>query len=49
VDEDALAFLLRLNATCAAAEAAGTPVTGPGLPAGVPAGAFVTPDALRMP
>ncbi|MFA6169091.1 MAG: type IIL restriction-modification enzyme MmeI, partial [Gemmatimonadaceae bacterium] len=47
--EDALAFLLRLNANCAAAEATGTPVIGPGLPPGVAPGTLVSPDAVRMP
>lgn len=49
VTEDALAFLLRLNANCAAAEATGMPVIGPGLPPGVAPGALVSSDAVRMP
>lgn len=45
---DVLAFLLDLNQTLAAAEAAGTPIVGPGLPPSAPdASAFVTPDAVR--
>ncbi len=48
-DEDILAFLLRLNSECAAAESKGTPITGPGLPPGYGAGSLVTGDAVRMP
>ena len=48
--QDALAFLLDLNHTLAAAEAKGLPVTGPGLPA-IAKGTkgFVTNDCLAMP
>ncbi len=47
---DVLAFLLALNGSLAAREAAGDPVVGPGLPAalGLAPGAFVTADAVRV-
>ncbi len=46
---DILAFLLDLNQTCAAKEAAGTPITPPGLP--LPKeehAAFITEDCIRV-
>ena len=47
-DADILAFLLELNQQCAAREAAGHPITPPGLPL-LPEehGAFVTEDCIR--
>ncbi len=48
--DDALAFLLQLNARCAARERAGQPVTGPGLaPVAKGVGPLVSADALAMP
>lgn len=48
-EEDVLAFLLRLNLACAAREAAGEPVTPPGLPAFVPEPeSFVSRDGVRV-
>ena len=48
-DADILAFLLALNQACAAKEAAGEPITPPGLP--LPKtehGASVTEDYIRV-
>jgi hypothetical protein len=48
-DADILAYLLDLNLACAAREAAGEPITPPGLP--LPPeehGAFVTEDCIRV-
>jgi hypothetical protein len=46
-DADILAFLLDLNQTCAAKEAAGEKITPPGLPLpGQEHGAFVTGDCI---
>jgi len=48
-DADILAFLLALNQACAAREAAGEPITPPGLP--LPAeehAAFITDDCIRV-
>ena len=48
-DADILAFLLALNQACAAREAAGEPITPPGLP--LPANehtAFITDDCIRV-
>ena len=48
-DADILAFLLALNQTCAAKEAAGEPITPPGLPLPVEEhGEFVTGDCIRV-
>ncbi len=47
--QDPLAFLLAQNAVCAAREAAGEPVVGPGLPPGVAAKGLVTNDAVQPP
>jgi hypothetical protein len=48
-DADILAFLLALNQACAAREAAGEPITPPGLPL-PPAerAAFITEDCIRV-
>jgi hypothetical protein len=49
-DEDALAFLLRLNFELADKEAKGQPITPPGLPAWVTSpGEFATPDCIEPP
>ncbi len=46
---DILTFLLALNQTCAAKEAAGEPITPPGLPLPVEEhGEFVTGDCIRL-
>ncbi len=46
---DILTFLLALNQTCAAKEAAGEPITPPGLPLPVEEqGEFVTGDCIRV-
>ncbi|QTN32270.1 hypothetical protein HZ994_07975 [Akkermansiaceae bacterium] len=46
---DILTFLLALNHSCAAKEAAGEPITPPGLPLPVDEhGAFVTGDCIRV-
>lgn len=48
-DADTLAFLLDLNQTCAAREAAGDPITPPGLP--LPPedhAAFITEDCISV-
>jgi SAM-dependent methyltransferase len=48
-DADILAFLLALNQTCAAQEAAGEKITPPGLPLPVEEhGAFVTEDCIKV-
>ena len=48
-DADILAFLLALNQSCAAKEAAGEKITPPGLPLPVKEhGAFVTEDCIRV-
>jgi len=48
-DTDILAFLLDLNQICAAKEAAGEPITSPGLPLPVEEhGAFITEDCIRV-
>jgi len=48
-DSDILSFLLALNQTCAAKEAAGEPITPPGLPLPVGEhGEFVTEDCIRV-
>ena len=48
-DADILAFLLALNQTCASKEAAGKPITPPGLPLPVEEHAeFVTVDCIRV-
>jgi hypothetical protein len=48
-DADILAFLLALNQTCAAQEAAGQPITPPGLPLPVEEhAALVTEDCIRV-
>jgi hypothetical protein len=47
---DVLAFLLELNRLLAAAEKAGTPIVGPGLPTCVKAPAdFITTDCVQPP
>jgi hypothetical protein len=46
---DPLPFLLALNQKCAAREAEGLPVVGPGLPPGTSAAGLVTRDAVRAP
>jgi N-6 DNA Methylase len=46
---DPLAFLLELNHACAAREAGGLPIVGPGLPPGVAAAGLVTADAIPPP
>jgi hypothetical protein len=49
-NDDVLAFLLALNGTVAAREAAGEPVTAPGLPPCVTDPApFVTADCIQPP
>ncbi|MBI1832128.1 MAG: hypothetical protein HYR84_11835 [Planctomycetes bacterium] len=49
-DRDPLAFLLDLNHQLAAAEKAGTPIVGPGLPPCVKAPAeFITTDCVQPP
>ena len=48
-DADILAFLLDLNQTCAAKEAAGEAITPPGLP--LPVGehaGFITEDCIKI-
>lgn len=46
---DILAFLLALNQVCAAKEAAGEPITPPGLPLPVKEhGKFITEDCIRV-
>ncbi len=47
--EDPLAFLLALNHACAAREAAGLPIAGPGLPPGTHPAALVSEDAVQPP
>ena len=48
-DADILAFLLALNQSCAAMEAAGEPITPPGLPLPVEQhGEFVTEDCISI-
>jgi hypothetical protein len=48
-DADILAFLLALNQTCAAKEAAGEKITPPGLPLPVEEhGEFVTSDCIQV-
>ena len=48
-DADILAFLLALNQSCAAKEAAGESITPPGLPLPLgDHGAFITKDCIRM-
>jgi hypothetical protein len=48
-DADILAFLLALNQTCAAKEAAGEPITPPGLPLPPEQHAtFITDDCIRV-
>ena len=47
--KDPLAFLLDLNLACAAREAKGEPIAGPGLPAGVDAKGLVSTDAIEAP
>jgi len=51
--DDPLAFLLELNRACAAREAEGLSITGPGLPSGFPAGrspgGLVSEDAVQPP
>jgi hypothetical protein len=48
-DADILAFLLTLNQSCAAKEAAGEPITPPGLPLAVEEyEAFVTDDCITI-
>ncbi len=48
-DADILAFLLALNQTCAAKEAAGEPITPPGLPLPVKEhGKFITADCIKV-
>ena len=49
VDADILAFLLALNQTCAAKEAAGETITPPGVPLPLDGhAAFVTDDCIRV-
>ncbi|MRG98133.1 N-6 DNA methylase [Polyangium spumosum] len=47
--KDPLAFLLDLNQACAAREAKGQTITGPGLPPGIPTKGLVTKDAIEPP
>ena len=48
-DADILAFLLALNQSCAAKEAAGEPITPPGLPLPVKEHAgFITEDCISI-
>jgi hypothetical protein len=48
--DDPLAFLLALNAECAAAEKAGKPITPPGLPLPVKEHAsYITEDCIPAP
>lgn len=46
---DLLVALAKLNAACAAREAAGDTITGPGLPPGFVTADYLTTDCLRMP
>jgi hypothetical protein len=48
-DADILAFLLQLNQSCAAKEAAGEKITPPGLPLPVEEhGKFITSDCIQV-